>query len=129
MKTHATKITQALLNAINTRLSEHGTPNWVGILESFVGLLRNVHKASVEDVKIYVSDHKKLSAKLNKVVLTAHTLRLSYVEEHLKYLNSQNGSYKPTSVQPKSGNMVDGHIRPILDWAIAFATYASKILR
>lgn len=129
MAANASKITQSLLNAINTRLSENGKPSWVGVLEAFVGLLRNVHKASADDVKIYMQDHKRLTAKLSKMVHVAHTLRLSHVEDHLEFLKSQSGLYKSTNVQPKSGNMADGHIKPVLDWALAFAQFAQKVLR
>ena len=104
------------------------TPSWTEPVEHFVGLLRNVQSANSKDVKLYLADHKKLIAKLNKVVHHAKTMNLQYVEGHLAALNACQSKYKEatTAVQ---GGMTEGHIRPIIDWSLIFGEYCDKVLR
>lgn len=103
-------------------------PNWLPVVEHFVGLLRNVQQANPKDVQIYLADHKKLVLKLNKQVNNAHTLALKYVKLHHDALLALNGDFPEAKSAQKGSNMEDGHIRSILDWSLTFGEYAGKVL-
>ena len=79
-------------------------------------------------MKLYLADHKKLAAKLNKVLNHASSMNQNYVIGHLAALNACQGKYKETT-QSIQGGLVDGHIRPIIDWAITYAEYCDKELK
>lgn len=102
--------------------------SWYDPVHCFVGLLKNVQSATDEDIKLYLSDHKKIATKMAKAVLKAKTMKSEFVEGHLASLNACQDKFKEatTSIQ---GGLTDGHVHPIIEWSITFAEFCLKTLR
>jgi len=81
---------------------------------------------------MYLQDIKRLRKKVNRSDDPKYTPQFDWktVEYQYNYLVEQdkNELYKKIDSKPKVGHFEDGHIRPILDFGLAYASFAAKRL-
>ena len=103
-------------------------PAWAGIIEHWVAILRNVSTASADDVKKYLNEPVKLHIKLDRLSNNPSSLTLNIVRTHLDAIKAEEHNFKAVKSVPKGDKLEDGHVRPIIDWALAFGELAIKVL-
>jgi len=75
-----------------------------------------------------LADYKKITTKMEKAVSRAKGMNLDHVEHILSGLQALQGKFKETS-QSLQGGLIDGHVRPIVDWALTFAELAENSIK
>ena len=75
MKNQVRYVTKDVVNKINSIFENDNPEQLSGMLEIFVGLLRNKNSKAV-DVQLFFLDHQKLVSKMSKHETTAVSLEL-----------------------------------------------------
>jgi len=111
------KIDEPLAKKLNETLEMFKPADLIGLLETFVALLRNKKEANHVDVKLYFEDVSKLRFKLTTIV--AEKLDLALVEHHEKKLKTMNNKW--------GGENAEWAV--FHEWGTLFCAYATDLLK